>query len=115
MNAHDHTSDSDCGGSNGGSALAQRPSAGTSTELALRLLASNGVLCAVAFVKRSTGELRQMNCRCTSTMQRQGDRRFNPLERGLVTVFDEEKQEFRSVPIEGIRQLAINGAILSAE
>lgn len=79
---------------------------------------ANGKLFSVVFVKRTTGEEREMLCR-------QGVKKYlspsgkgpayNFAEKGLLPVFDFGKQAYRSVPKEGIIRIKINGVWYAVE
>lgn len=64
----------------------------------------------VSFVKRTTGELRIMNCR-------KGVRKFvkgvgaayDFSEKALVSVWDAQKKEYRVINLETIREIRIDG------
>ena len=70
--------------------------------------ASNRIF-AVDFVKRSTGERRVMNCRrkCLCHLK-DGPAAYCPDERGLIVVFD-MRNGYRSIPLEGITRIKIDG------
>jgi len=64
---------------------------------------SKGKFITVAFVKRSTGEVRRMNCRTGVTKGVTGTgKAFNDSDKGLVTVWDAKISQFRSIPLENI-------------
>jgi hypothetical protein len=82
-----------------------------SRQDALNLIrSSDGRIFGVRFVKRSTGELRTMNCRLGVTSHLQGgERSYDPDAKGLVTVFDMHKNGYRSIPVEGIVAVSQGG------
>jgi hypothetical protein len=84
-----------------------------STRTAAELIrSSGGAFFSVAFQKRTTGELRDMVCRIGVTRHLHGgELSFNPAEKGLLIVFDAQKQGYRSIAIEGIQRLAIDGQV----
>ena len=64
----------------------------------------------VTFVKRSNGELRTMNCRKGVTIGVNGNgMKFNPADHDLVTVWDVQKRDFRSIPLDSIREISMAG------
>jgi hypothetical protein len=73
----------------------------------------------VDFLKRSNGALRRMVCRTgvRPTSPREGNRRYRAADHGLVTVWDTvagkagRDRGFRSIPVEGIVGLQINGTV----
>ena len=72
----------------------------------------HGKLFSVVFVKRTTGETREMLCR-------QGVKKhlspsgkgpaYNFSDKGLIPVFDMQKEAYRSIPKEGITKIMIHG------
>ena len=73
---------------------------------------TKGRIFRVTFNKRTTGEERTMVCRfgvkkgITGTGQK-----FEPEDRGLLTVFDVQKNGFRMIPLEGIKEFKIAGTV----
>ena len=71
---------------------------------------SKGKFITVAFVKRSTGEVRRMNCRTGVTKGVTGTgKAFNDSDKGLVTVWDAKISQFRSIPLENIIKVTSKG------
>ena len=71
---------------------------------------SDGKIFSVTFVKRTTGEIRAMTCRLGVTKHlKGGDKAYDPKDYDLVTVFDMQKQGYRSIPIDAILDLKIKG------
>lgn len=69
-----------------------------------------GHIFTVTFIKRSTGEERVMNCRKgVKKHLRGGPAAYNPDEHALIWCFDVQKQEYRSISIEGILSLKMDG------
>jgi hypothetical protein len=82
----------------------------TTTEAANLIRNSNGQFFTATFTKRSDGTLRTMNCRTGVTRHLHGgELSFNPAEKGLLIVFDAQKQGYRCIPLESITRLAISG------
>jgi hypothetical protein len=86
----------------------------------------NGQIFTVEFIKRTTGELRRMNCRKGVRKGVNGEgRKFDPASRGLIGVYDMQiaarvamlqdagmpvkDDGHRFISVEGIRSLACNG------
>lgn len=71
---------------------------------------SHGTIFQIKFVKRTTGELREMNCR-TDVVSRLkgGEANYDREEYKLLLVFDMQKQDYRTIPIEGITEIKMNG------
>jgi len=64
----------------------------------------------VKFIKRTTGEVREMLCRFgVKSHLRGGERAYNPIEKGLVFVFDCQKMAYRSINLDAIQELHIDG------
>ena len=79
-------------------------------EAAARFIrASRGRFFGCTFVKRSTGETRQMWCRFAKVGAVKGPHRTRD---DLIVVWDHHQRGYRSIPVEGLRQLRIDGAIL---
>lgn len=72
---------------------------------------SNGKIFAVEFLKRSTQELRLMNCRTRVSKNVQGiGRSYNPEEHALIPVYDMgEDNGHKCIPADGIRRIKIDG------
>jgi hypothetical protein len=68
----------------------------------------SGLIFTVTFKKRSTGEIRTMNCRYgVEKHLAGGDLTYNPIEKGLIVVYDLNKQGYRQIPIEGIVSIVL--------
>lgn len=71
---------------------------------------SHGVIFAIKFIKRTTGELREMNCRTDVTSKlKGGEANYDREEYKLLLVYDMQKQDYRTVPIEGITEIKMGG------
>lgn len=74
---------------------------------------SNGRLFSVKFVKRSTGEAREMLCRTgvTSHLNPEPTKKqpYQPKAAGVITVFDMKSKGYRSIPLEGLKEIKIDG------
>lgn len=71
----------------------------------------------VVFRKRSTGERREMVCRLGVGRGVSGrGMSYDPVEKGLLTVWSVRDEGFRSIPIDGILSIRIRGqeAVLGA-
>jgi len=76
----------------------------------LQNLVSNGAIFSVEFIKRSNGELRKMVCRLgVKKHLRGGDKAYDSKQHNLLTVFDMEKEGYRSIPVDAIQRLSVNG------
>lgn len=73
---------------------------------------SKGRLFRVTFIKRTTGEERVMVCRMGVTKDVTGKGlSYDPKDKGLITVYDMQKKGYRSLPIEGIKEIRLSGEI----
>lgn len=71
---------------------------------------SGGKFFSVEFTKRTTGELRKMVCRTgVRSHLKGGELGYDPVEKRLITVFDTAKNQYRSIPLEGIRRVVLDG------
>ena len=71
---------------------------------------TGGTFFSVKFVKRTTGELREMVCRTGVKKGVKGvGLPFNPKEKDLLVVWDVRKRAFRMVSLEGVKELKIRG------
>lgn len=72
------------------------------------IIKSNGKFFSVVFVKRTTGEIRQMTARLgVKSYLKGGVLSYDAKSLGLITAFDVAKKDYRSIPIENI--LKFNG------
>lgn len=75
-------------------------------EVRRLVLATNGKIFRVNFKKRSTGETRKMVARLNVISHRKGgDRAYDPKVYDLMTVFDMQKREYRSIPLDAVEEL----------
>ena len=82
----------------------------TPQQAVLLMERSKGRIFSVEFVKRTTGELRKMICRKSVKKGVNGKGlKFDPLKKSLMTVFDMQKIAWRSVDINTLQTIAING------
>lgn len=83
----------------------------TKAERAYAILeGARGRIVGARFVKRTNGEVRDMNCRAGVTKYRRGgELAFNPLEKGLYPVFDMQKNEYRFITLDAVIQLRVDG------
>ncbi len=73
-------------------------------------------LFSVKFIKRSTGELREMVARRKVTKHLKGGQlNYNPKEHNLLTVFEfktvgsEKPAGYKCIPVENIKEIKLNG------
>ena len=86
----------------------------TASAAVKAIFGTDGHFFSVDFVKRSTGELRTLRGRQGVTKYlKGGDAPYSFSEKKLISVFDIDKMDYRSIPIEGIRQVRVNGEVLN--
>lgn len=70
----------------------------------------SGHVFAVEFVKRTDGSLRKMTCRTGVTKGTHGGSMgYDPANHGLLSVYDMEKQGFRSIPVDALTHVSMGG------
>lgn len=88
----------------------------TSAEAAKLILDSNGAFITVEFIKRTTGELRTMNCRTGVKKHLKGGvLGYDREEHKLIGVYDMVSGGYRSIPIENIRKVTAGGKTVEVE
>lgn len=79
---------------------------------AIRSLAGGSIF-GVRFIKRTDGEIRDMVCRLGASNKVKGDAgngpAYDPIEKGLLPVWDMQKDGFRSIPLDNIIHVKIKG------
>jgi hypothetical protein len=79
---------------------------------ALREAVSDGKIFSVDFIKRTTGEERHMVCRLGVTSHlKGGTKKFDDNEKKLLTVYDVQKNGYRSIPLDAIVRVKISGRV----
>ena len=74
----------------------------------LKSLVSDGLIFSVTFIKRSDGRERKMLARMGVKKGVTGrGSSYDPESKNLLTVFDMQKQAFRTVPVENILELRV--------
>ena len=77
---------------------------------------SKGRVFGVQFIKRSTGEVRNMSARTGVTKYITGEGlKFSPSKKNLIAVFDMNKQGYRMINLEGLTSLRLNGSTMEVE
>ena len=75
----------------------------------------SGRVFSVSFVKRTNGELRRMICRGRVRSKSAGtgadERPYIPEDYNLTTVYDMLKRGFRSIPLDSVVQIKVNGEV----
>jgi len=80
------------------------------------LRSSNGRIMRVNFIKRTTGKLRVMSCRTKVTSHLKGGQKsFIDRDKGLLTVYDMGVHGYRSIPLDGIKEVKIDGVVYKVE
>lgn len=76
----------------------------------IRKLGENGRILTVTFIKRTTGELRVMNCRLGVKKGVKGiGMSYNPAEKNLLGVYDMQNGGFRMIALESILKISGGG------
>ncbi len=71
---------------------------------------SDGTFATVTFIKRTTKEERVMNCRIgVKKHLKGGTKSFDDAEKNLITVFDTQIQQYRSINCDSIREVKAHG------
>jgi hypothetical protein len=71
---------------------------------------SSGRVFGVTFIKRTTGEVRDMNCRGGVRKHlRGGELAYDPKAKRLITVFDMAKGDYRMINCDSIIRIAVDG------
>ena len=82
----------------------------TRADAVLRMLDTKGKFFSVTFTKRTTGEKREMTCRLKVTKHlKGGKRKYNPFQKGLITVFDMAKESYRNINVNTVEKVVIGG------
>ena len=76
---------------------------------------NNGQIFGVQFVKKD-GTIRDMVARLGVTKHlKGGEKRYNPADYNLISAFDMQKKEYRSISIDTLTQLKIDGQVFDVE
>ena len=76
----------------------------------LQNLIADGHVFHVEFIKRTTGEMRLMQCRTGVKKHLKGGKKaYNAKSKDLLTVFDMKVKGYRSISVDGIQELRVNG------
>jgi len=71
---------------------------------------ASGRIFAIEFVRRSDGTIDAMTCRTGVHKGTAGKSMgYDPRDHGLLSVYAMDRRGFRSVPVEGIRRLSMDG------
>lgn len=70
-----------------------------------------GRIFSLVFVKRTTGEEREMVCRLGVTAHLKGGvKAYDAAAHNLITVFDMVKGGYRSIPVENVLRVKVSGS-----
>lgn len=73
---------------------------------------NDGRIFGVYFVKRTTGEVRHMVCRTGVTKHlKGGDKSYDAAAKKLLTVYDVQKEGYRSIPLDAVIQIEHHGTV----
>ncbi len=80
-----------------------------SLQKAISLIrATNGKVFRATFIKRTTGQLRKMVGRTNVTKGVTGKgMAYDPFDRGLLPIYDFQKQEFRMINLETLQEISV--------
>ena len=71
-----------------------------------------GKIFTVSFIKRTTGEVRLMNCRMgVSKHVKGGPRAYDPSAHNLIWVYDLQRAGYRSIALEGLQTVTADGCV----
>lgn len=80
------------------------------TRSQLLRLTGDGRFCTICFYKRTTGDLRVMNCRTGVKRYVTGvGLKFTPAHKNLISVFDTQKKAYRFISVEGVIRVDAHG------
>ena len=86
-----------------------------STKKALALIEKNGhKIFGSKFVKRGDGSVRSGSFRIGVRKNIQGNPRYNPKDHSILRVYD-MKSGYRSIPLEGILSVTLNGSVYTVK
>ncbi len=75
-----------------------------------KMVNTKGRVFSARFEKRTTGEMRKINCRLGVTKHlKGGELKYKPAERNLVGVFDMQKKGYRMIDVDGLTNLTVDG------
>lgn len=70
----------------------------------------SGHIFTVEFIKRTTGELRKLNCRKgVKKYLAGGEPAYNFSEKMLIPVFDLQKMDYRCFPLDALMKIRVDG------
>ncbi len=83
----------------------------TTTELLELIRSLKGKFWGCTFTKRGDGSTRRMCCRTgvKKHLKEDGKRAYNFSDKGLVSVWDRVKKEYRCVPLDGVVEIRVKG------
>jgi len=71
---------------------------------------SHGRIFTIRFISRTTHKLRQMRCKTyVKDAIKGGEQAYNPKDYLLVNVYDWDAKHYKSFPIDGLKEILING------
>jgi hypothetical protein len=78
----------------------------------IREAAADGTIFSVTFRKRTDGTIREMVCRTgVKAHLKGGEKKFDDREKKLLTVYDVQKNGYRSIPLDAIIRVKIHGKV----
>lgn len=74
--------------------------------------AQNGKAVTVVFRKRSDGEIRTLNGRLGVVQKlKGGELRYDPADYKLLTIYDLQKHDYRSIPLDAVKSVKADGIV----
>jgi hypothetical protein len=78
----------------------------------LERLGTEGKIFTVKFIKRSDGSLRTMRARLgVKSALKGGEQAYDPKKYNLITVYDMDKKDYRSINCDQVVEIAANGEV----
>jgi hypothetical protein len=75
---------------------------------------NDGTIFTVTFVKRTTGEVRTMNCRRGVTKYTKGGTLgYDATKKNLLSVYDVKSEGYRMINLDDVREVKANGKVFS--
>ena len=87
-----------------------KPKKVTLAEAIAIVMSQEGRMMSVEFIKRTNGEVRQMNCRTGVRKHLTGEgAKYNFSDKGLISVFDLQKNGYRTINAKAITKVRAGG------
>lgn len=81
-----------------------------------KIVSTKGKVFSARFIKRTNGEVRNINCRLGVTKHlKGGELKYKPASKNLVGVFDMQGGEYRMIDIDGLLEIQVEGEGFAVE